>query len=276
MNDQQSNNAPTPTTVDSFAPPAQYASASWAQNIKSNDDLWGQMANAQSLIGKRPAGIPADGASDEEWNKFYQAVGRPETYDKYSLDQIDGVPAGFDLSPFEDKFKQMAHKAGLSSKKANEIWKDYMRMELDAYGQGQKESSERAAALDKEFEMLAQKHFGDQFDLYSGQTQDRLRAILPKDMAIDWENVSPAVMAAFIMMEKSHQSDVSALNKKYGVEDALSSGGSVPGMNVDAVRAELVKVNSSLQKAKIFTPEYKQLEETRARLRETLGRMVNK
>lgn len=274
MNEQQTNNAP-PTT-DGFAPPEQYASAAWAQNIKSNDDLWGQMANAQSLIGKRPAGIPADGASDDEWNKFYQAVGRPETYDKYSLDQIDGVPAGFDLSPFEDKFKQMAYKAGLSSKKANEIWKDYVGMELDAYGQSQKAASDHAAAMDKEFGTLAHKYFGDQFDLYSGQTQDRLRAILPKDIGIDWENISPSVMAAFIMMEKSHQSDVSALNKKYGVEDALSSGGSVPGMNVDAVRAELVKVNSSLQKAKIFTPEYKQLEETRARLRETLARMVNK
>lgn len=274
MNDQQTNNAP-PTTAG-FAPPEQYASAAWAQNIKSNDDLWEQMANAQSLIGKRPAGIPADGASDDEWNKFYQAVGRPETYDKYSLDQIDGVPAGFDLSPFEDKFKQMAYKAGLSSKKANEIWKDYVGMELDAYGQSQKENSERSASLDKEFGSLAQKHFGDQFDLYSSQTQDRLRAVLPKELGIEWESVPPQVMTAFIMMEKSHQGDISALNKKYGVEDALSSGGSVPGMNVDAVRAELVKVNSSLQKAKIFTPEYKQLEETRARLRETLARMVNK
>lgn len=259
-----------------FSPPEQYASSGWAQNIKSTDDLWNQMANAQALIGKRPAGIPADGASEEEWNKFYQAAGRPDAHDKYVLDKIDGAPDGFDLSPYENKFKQMAYKAGLSTKKANEIWKDYVGMELEAYGQSQKENSERSASLDKEFGALAQKHFGDQFDLYSSQTQDRLRAVLPQDLGIDWEGVPPQVMTAFIMMEKSHQSDISALNKKYGVEDNLSSGGSVPGMNVDAVRAELVKVNSSLQKAKIFTPEYKQLEETRARLRETLGRMVNK
>lgn len=260
----------------SFAPPEQYASAGWAQNIKSSDDLWNQMANAQALIGKRPAGIPAEGASEDEWNKFYQAAGRPETYDKYTFDKIDGVPDGFDLSPYEAKFKQMAYKAGLSSKMANERWKDYVGMELEAYNQSVKDANERNAILDREFGILAQKHFGDQFDLYSSQTQDRLRAILPKELGIDWENIPPPVMAAFIMLEKSHQGDVSALNKKYGVEDKLSSGGAINGMNVDSVRAELVKVNSDLQKARIFTPEYKQLEDTRARLRETLGRMVNK
>lgn len=260
----------------SFAPPEQYASAGWAQNIKSSDDLWSQMANAQALIGKRPAGIPAEGASEDEWNKFYQAAGRPETYDKYTFDKIDGVPDGFDLSPYEAKFKQMAYKAGLSSKMANERWKDYVGMELEAYNQSVKDANERNAILDREFGTLAQKHFGDQFDLYSSQTQDRLRAVLPKELGIDWENIPPPVMAAFIMLEKSHQGDLSALNKKYGVEDKLSSGGAINGMNVDSVRAELVKVNSDLQKAKIFTPEYKQLEDTRARLRETLGRMVNK
>ena len=58
MSDQQTSEAQT----QQFSVPEAYKDAGWAQNIKSPDDLWGQFANAQSLIGKRPAGIPlADG-----------------------------------------------------------------------------------------------------------------------------------------------------------------------------------------------------------------------
>jgi len=260
----------------SFAIPEQYAQNTWAQNIKSPDDLWNQFANAQSLIGKRPAGIPAADAPPEEWDKFYNTLGRPEAPDKYGLPKIDGLPEGFDVSPYEGKFKELAHKVGLTPKQAEKAWQEYMGQELGAYGEQNKAQAEKQAQMDKEFDDLSNKLFGDQFDTYSKQAQEFLGKALPKELQVDWQNMDNTTLAAFIQMTKYSQDQIDAVKKQYGAEDKLGSGGQNASMSKEEVRAKLVEANSELQKAKIFSPEYKQIEENRNKLRETLSRMVNK
>jgi hypothetical protein len=70
--------APQEQASNDFSIPESYQDRGWAKDIKSQEDLWKLTDNAQSLIGKRPAGIPTADAPQEEWDKFYQALGRPE------------------------------------------------------------------------------------------------------------------------------------------------------------------------------------------------------
>lgn len=272
----QTTDTTAQTAQSSFVIPEQYAQNTWAQNIKSPDDLWNQFANAQSLIGKRPAGIPSNDAPQEEWDKFYQTLGRPEAPDKYGLPKIEGLPEGFDATPYEGKFKELAHKVGLSPKQAEKAWQEYMGMELGAYSEQTKAQAEKQAQMDKEFEGLSNKLFGDQFDAYSKQAQEFLGKALPPELQVDWQNMDNTTLAAFIQMTKYSQDQIDAVKKQYGGEDKLASGGQNASMSIEEVRAELVKANSELGKAKIFSPEYKQIEENRNKLRETLSRMVNK
>lgn len=260
----------------SFSIPEQYAQNTWAQNIKSPDDLWNQFANAQSLIGKRPAGIPTSDAPPEEWDKFYQTLGRPESPDKYGLPKIDGLPEGFDISPYEGKFKELAHKVGLSPKQAEKAWQEYMGLELGAQSENAKAQAERQAQQEKEFNDLSNKLFGDQFEAYSKQAQEFLGKALPPELQVDWQNMDNNTLAAFIQMTKYSQDQIDSVKKQYGGEDKLAGGRQSASMTLEEVRAELVKANTELGNAKVFSPEYKQIEENRNKLRETLSRMVNK
>ena len=87
-----------------FSIPDKYKDAGWAKDIKSSEDLWKMNANAQSLIGKRPAGIPSNDASEEEWEKFYNTLGRPEEPSAYKFSDIEGLPEGVDLTSHTEKF----------------------------------------------------------------------------------------------------------------------------------------------------------------------------
>ncbi len=263
-------------TAQSFAVPQEYQGAGWTEKVKSVDDLWKLTANSQSLLGKRPAGIPAADAPPEEWDKFYATLGRPEAPDKYGLPKIEGLPEGFDIAPYEGRFKELAHKVGLTPKQAEKAWQEYMGAEIGAYGEQTKAQAERQAQMEKEFNDLSSKLFGDQFDAYSKQAQEFLGKALPPELQVDWQNMDNTTLAAFIQMTKYAQGEIDAVKKQYGGEDKLASGGQSASMSMEEVRAELVKANSELQKAKIFSPEYKQIEENRNKLRETLSRMVNK
>lgn len=258
-----------------FAIPQEYSSRGWASEgkISSYNDLFKAYDNAQSLIGKRS--IPSDASTPEEWDSFYKQMGRPDTADKYGLDKIEGVPEGFDLSPYEAKFKNLAHKVGLTPRQANQAWREYVGMELGAYGDSQKLQAEKEAEREKSFNDLSSKLFGDKFDVYSKQAQSDIGEAIPQGL-IDWGDMPSEYMMGFVSMSKYYQEKYDAIKAKYGAEDILASGGQNKGMSVDEVRAELVKANSELQKAKIFSPEFKQIEENRNKLRETLSRMVNK
>lgn len=92
--------------------------------------------------------IPGDGASAEDWAKFYTRVGRPEAAEGYELPVSqdpgqDEVTAGW--------FKQTVHALGLSKKQAEAFWKASHEMATErrkAYTDAvQKDQQEKIAAL---------------------------------------------------------------------------------------------------------------------------------
>lgn len=69
--------------------------------------------NAQKMIGADRVIMPNDKSTDEEWNAFYQKLGRPESADKYEIKDASGKPVTDGVAK---EFKETAFRLGLSPK----------------------------------------------------------------------------------------------------------------------------------------------------------------
>lgn len=116
----------------------------------------------ESKLGKSVA-LPAQDASAEDWQKFYERVGRPKAADEYALDRGS--------APDEQvkAFKALAHEAGLTNAQANKVWRE---MQKSSEAQRQAEL-ERYTAQAKESDALLRKEYGA---LYDGKMGDARKA----------------------------------------------------------------------------------------------------
>ncbi len=85
--------------------------------------------------------MPGKDATPEEWSKFYDQLGRPETADKYELP----VPEGDD-GTFAKKVAPMLHKAGLTGEQAKALAGDWNAMQAESVAAQQKEAQAEAQA----------------------------------------------------------------------------------------------------------------------------------
>jgi hypothetical protein len=281
MSDQPASEPQSPQT-NQFSVPEAYKDAAWAQNIKSPDDLWGQFANAQTLIGKRPAGIPTADAPDTEWDKFHSLM-RPESPDKYALSEIEGIPEGVDISSYKQSALQMFHEAGLNAKQADKLWKAYIGSELEASKGLEAKSAEQKAALDKEFDALTAKLWGDKYKDVEAKSLEIIKTAIPDELkdAIPYIAENPKALAATMKLIEHSEAQATALRselaevkRKYGVEDKLSSGAQTAGTSKDDVLKQLTEANMKVRGLDPFSPERKELMTKIEEMRGQLQRII--
>lgn len=262
----------TPSS-EGFQIPEAYADRGWVKGLKSPDDLWKLTDNAQSLIGKRPAGIPTADAPQEEWEKFYTALGRPESPDSYELNtEVEGLPEGFDPEPYLDKAKAFFHELGLPQEKANQAWNRYLSMELEGVQEIQSQTAEQQKAMDEEFDKLTQDLWGDKYNEVSAQAQDFIKTALPDELKPVVNEIAdnPKALAAMIKLAEHAQSQIKETKSKYGAEDKLTSGEQSAGMSQDEVIKNMMEQRQIATTAEPFSAERKaaeaELEKLRGRL----------
>ena len=280
MSDTQSETVNQPQTPQ-FSVPEAYKDAGWAQNIKSPDDLWGQFANAQTLIGKRPAGIPTMDAPDTEWDKFHNLM-RPESPDKYTLSDIENVPEGLDLAPYKQSALQMFHDAGLNAKQADKLWKAYIGTELESVKGMQGKAAETQAAMDKEFDALSAKLWGDKYKDVEAKSLETLKLAVPDELkdAIPYIAENPKALAATMKLVEyadaqtaQLRAELADVKKKYGAEDKLNSGAQSGSTSKDDVVSKLTDLNMKVRGMDPFSLERKQAISDIEELRGQLARM---
>jgi hypothetical protein len=258
--------ATEPSAQNSFTIPDSYKDRGWVEKIKSPDDLWKTLDNAQSLIGKRPAGIPTNDASDDEWNQFYKAMGRPDE-PKYDFKDPEGLPEGFDTSPFKEQAAQILHKAGLTPKQADKVYNEYLRLELESANKQGEQSTEQQESLDEQYDKLTKEHFGDDAEKYENLFKEDFAKHVPQSLK---ETVGklvdmPDVLTALMAYTKGKQAEIDRVKSEYGQEGNLSTGSQTSNQSIDDTRKELSTLRTS-QVAKDFThPDNKQ---TMARIQE--------
>lgn len=263
--DQTNNETPTEST---FNLPDEYKDKGWASKIKSQDDVYKQLDNLDSMIGKRPAGIPSKDASDAEWEKFYQAAGRPDE-PTYEFKAPEGLPEDSDLSDFNSKASELFHKAGLNPMQAQKLYDAYLGLEMQAGEKQTEASAAKQKELDAEFDGIVKEQFGDNYDAelqktvetFDKYTPQSLKGVL-NDIVVD----NPKALAGLVSAINGMQAEVEAIKKSYGVDSGkLAQGAQATPTSTEDIRSELARLRVSPEGKDFTNPKYN---ETQARINE--------
>lgn len=261
---QASNTDAGGASGSGFSIPAEFSDRGWAKENKfsSYDDLFKAYDNSQSLLGKRPAGIPAADAPSEEWDSFYKAFGRPEAADGYTLPDVDTSEFGedFDIGGLKNEAMGLMFEAGLSQKQAEKLWQSYMGKELEAVKHGKQQTAEQQAELDKLYDEATQKLFGDKVGDVQAKTIEAIKKYAPEDMQgvfSDMAANNPKALVPIMAVVNGIMAEADKVAKEYGKEGSLTSGAQTQSKSMDEVRQELAQLRTS-QAARDFThPDHK-------------------
>jgi len=100
----------------------------------------------------------------EGWNNVYNSLGRPETPDKYIIEDDEVVPLDAELT---DKWKQYAHKMGYTQKQmagAVQFQRDIIKGALEAEAAQQAAAAEAEAAAKEEKVQALKQKLGANYD----------------------------------------------------------------------------------------------------------------
>ena len=172
------NAAPAPdpkVTPPAFSIPDAYKEKPYLKGVDSQEKLFTLLDGAQELIGKRPAGIPAPDAPPEEWNKFYDALGRPKTAAEYKFELPEGAKVDEKVI---GEMKEILHRHGLTPTQATGLQKD-----LDAYAI--KMATAKGIALQQQntdFDKLASDMFGADRDKIMARAKGLIDTFVPANL----------------------------------------------------------------------------------------------
>ena len=95
--------------------------------FKNLEDFAKSYKSMETLIGKKTVGLPDQNSSEEDWNRFYNQLGRPDTAEKYVVKRADSVPEEMRDPEGTKSFLDTAHKLGLTQKQVEGLFAEYDR-----------------------------------------------------------------------------------------------------------------------------------------------------
>lgn len=163
--------APPADAPPADAPPADAppASPEWLATLP--DDLKGDATlsrykdiealarghvETKKLVGSKLS-LPGEGAGEDEWGAFYNAIGRPESADKYEIKTIElPVDAPEEtrtaLAEATKPFRELAHKLGLTGAQATALSEFELQRQSEFFTKGQQEVDALKASLGRDYE----------------------------------------------------------------------------------------------------------------------------
>lgn len=244
-----------PANAPSFSIPDTYKDKPYLKDVKGLDDVLKMLDGAQTVLGKRPAGVPDDKAAPEEWNKFYAAAGRPEKADAYEFDDTvlgEGITRDPEVA---NKIKGIFHAAGLSSKQAKSIQASYDKM-MNEQSTAQ---AEAAKADNAKFDTDAIAVFGARKDEALQVAKDLISEMAPASMK---EHLSKLGNTELLTLA----SILDTVNSKYIKEaKAPGAGGAGSGKSTADLEKEAYELMATPKYKDALNPEYNN---TRSRVSE--------
>ena len=198
-----------------FNIPEAYKEKPYLKGIDSPDKLFSLLDGAQELIGKRPAGIPAPDAPPEEWQKFYDAVGRPKTPAEYQFDIPKEVKVD---DKIVNQIKQMMHEEGLTPTQAKNLQKKFDALTLNIV----KEKKLALQQQDTDFDKLATTTFGADRDKVMAVGKHLIDTFAPPAIKAEVAKLSNEALIVLSGVLKG-------INDKYIKADGAPTGGGPGG-----------------------------------------------
>lgn len=225
--------------------PEEYREKPYIQNIlkseKPNEQLFKEFDGLQKKLGERSnLSIPKEDAGEEEWNKFYQSLGRPEKADDYTIDKPTWGDEDKDIGKFiedlrgnenfEKDVKTLFHKAGLTPQQVKILAPGFDEVMVKNNREFFQQAAGAQTELERDYSERMKDIFGNRAEKVNEVGRKLIRENAPdnvKKMVDELDNKSQAILAAVL----------DNINKKYIKEDGKVTAGGTSG-NEQTVREE--------------------------------------
>lgn len=208
---------------------------------KSPDEIGVALINAEKKIGAKGVIVPGENATDEDWNKFYNELGRPETAEAYELGDFK-TPENL---PWDGEAQTEAlegfHGLGLNSKQAEGvlgIYLGYVEKEVT------KAANEAAAA-----ETALRKELGTAYDAKMDLANRVVRHFGGEDLVTEFKQNGQGRNAQMIKT-------FIGIGEAFGEDGPLGDGGGGGfAMSPAEAQAEIQKLESDPENGKALTDQ---------------------
>lgn len=143
--------------IKTFKVPEKFAKESWANEVKSVDDLWEKMNGAQKLIGKDKIVLPGENATSDELTAFYERMGRPKNPEGYEFKSIESLKEITRNADLDHGMKKILFENGVSKEAGEKIVSAYEEVVYTMH----KPAIDASAERNLEFQKLADEVLGD-------------------------------------------------------------------------------------------------------------------
>jgi hypothetical protein len=223
---EQSTTQPD-TSAPAFKIPDEYKDKPWAAKIKSEADLFKQIDNLDTLVGKKAVIPDLKTATPEAREEFYKQL-RPADPSAY---KFEGDMASPDVKTAVGKIFM---ENGISEVQGNEIIKQYQ-----AVGEAQ-----QAAMFDPEgFKETMKGAFGDDWEKTTGVAYNNLKGLMTDQDQKLMEHLPNAYTALIYRTLGNVDKATQAMMQRYGVKETnlahFADKANMSGGDVNAVRADL-------------------------------------
>ncbi len=100
------------------------------KDIPNARELVKSFIHSQKLTGHDKIVLPGKDATDEDWANVYNKLGRPKEAADYGLKAREGISEDLVSQEGVDAYSQFAHKAGLTTKQANDSLNFFTDMQV--------------------------------------------------------------------------------------------------------------------------------------------------
>ena len=123
-----------PTWLDTF--PEEAKKDPNITKYKNAEELYKGHKNLVELVGKKGVILPGENAKPEDWDKFYNEIGRPAKAEEYKFTPLKDLHPDLKSTPEGEKvYAGIAHKYGLTNKQAEGIQQEYAGIISNAFKQ---------------------------------------------------------------------------------------------------------------------------------------------
>ena len=130
------------------------------ESYKDMDGLLKSHVELNKMLGKPRVDLPQDNWKEEDYDKFYSKLGRPDSPEGY----VEGIetPEGVELDADRVKWaSEMLHKHGVNGKAGKEIIQEYINQQVEADKEAQASQAMSVEEATKELK----EAWGDNYDV---------------------------------------------------------------------------------------------------------------
>ncbi len=226
-------------------------------------EVWKQFDGLQTLLGKRPAGMPGDDAPKEEWDKWVQSI-QPKDISVYG-DIKPTVPEDkphlkeYIEQSYDPKLTQgileAARVAGITKRQMSSLMEAYNKQQLEVadsyHTQLQTQQLESQKQMDADFDKVFTQEFGSDRDKVESAAREYIAKETPENLKKHLPTLSAEALALVA-------GTIYSVKQKYGKEDTIPKNLNSYNEANDAISAKdaLVKAMAAEEYKNPFHPRH--------------------